>query len=89
MKKLLLQQGFTSFYSDLLCHPKSDKKKINMNIIYDGPILSDAMRSQLDLSFSRRILRGLCGAYLMTKPLAWLAIIVITIKQLGLLLVMK
>lgn len=31
----------------------SDRKKINMNIIHAGPILSNVMRSQLDLSFSK------------------------------------
>ncbi|XP_057528511.1 uncharacterized protein LOC130807342 [Amaranthus tricolor] len=51
---LEIQQAFTSFYSDLLCHLKSDRKKINMNIIHAGLILSNATRSQLDLSFSKQ-----------------------------------
>ena len=52
-----IQQAFISFYSDLLCCAMRDRRKINMNIIQAGPVLSDDMRSTLNLTFSKEDIR--------------------------------
>ena len=48
----LIQHKFHRFYTNLVC-ADFDRAKINLNIARNGPILSDAQRGSLDLSFSK------------------------------------
>ena len=49
---ILIQDAFLSFYSNLLCSTMENRKRVNMQVINAGPILSSEKRDLLDLSFT-------------------------------------
>ena len=49
---ILIQDAFLSFYSNLLCSTMENRKRINMQVIHAGPVLSSEKRDLLDLSFT-------------------------------------
>lgn len=48
----LIEEEFYKFYTELFCYENANRRKVNLNIVHHGPILSDVQRDLLNLSFS-------------------------------------
>ena len=66
----LIKHSFISFYCELLCHKLRDRKRVNMNIIGIGPLLSNSMRENLPCPSLLKISGSSCEVLMTTKPLA-------------------
>lgn len=49
---LQIQQAFFDFYSELFYKEDKGRKSINLNTVYQGPILSSHHHTMLDLTFT-------------------------------------
>ena len=54
----IIHDTFLSFYSDLLCKPTENRKKINMRVVHSGLVLSTEHKDILNLRFSLEEIKG-------------------------------